>query len=106
MLAVMKTGGKQYKVTVGDEFAVEKLEAEAGATIRFDEVLMIVGDDGAVTLGAPRVEGAAVEAEVLEQFKGPKTISFKRRRRKHSSARRKGHRQQLTRIRVTGVALG
>ena len=106
MLAVMKTGGKQYKVTEGDELAVEKLEAEAGQSVRLDDVLMLIGKDGAVTLGAPRVEGAAVEAEVVEQFRGPKTISFKRRRRKHSSARRKGHRQNLTRIRVTGIHAG
>jgi large subunit ribosomal protein L21 len=106
MRAVMKTGGKQYKVAAGDELEVEKLEAEAGQTIRFDEVLMIIGEDGAVTVGAPRVEGAAVEAEVVEHFRGPKTISFKRRRRKHSSARRKGHRQHLTRVRVTNVVAG
>ena len=106
MLAVMKTGGKQYKVTEGDELAVEKLEAEAGQSVRLEDVLMLIGEDGAVTLGAPRVEGAAVEAEVVEQFRGPKTISFKRRRRKHSSARRKGHRQNLTRIRVTGIHAG
>ncbi len=106
MRAVLKTGGKQYKVTAGDELEVEKLEAEAGQSIRFDEVLMIIGEDGAVTVGAPRVEGASVEAEVIEQFRGPKTISFKRRRRKHSSARRKGHRQNLTRVRVTNVVAG
>ena len=106
MRAVLKTGGKQYKVTAGDELEVEKLEAEAGQSIRFDEVLMIIGEDGAVTVGAPRVEGASVQAEVIEQFRGPKTISFKRRRRKHSSARRKGHRQNLTRVRVTNVVAG
>jgi large subunit ribosomal protein L21 len=106
MRAVMKTGGKQYKVAAGDELEVEKLDAEAGAAIRFDEVLMIIGEDGAVTVGAPRVEGAAVEAEVIEQFRGPKVISFKRRRRKHSSARRKGHRQNLTRVRVVNVVAG
>ncbi len=106
MRAVMKTGGKQYKVTAGDELEVEKLEVEAGQSIRFEEVLMVIGEDGAVTVGAPHVEGAVVEAEVIEQFRGPKTISFKRRRRKHSSARRKGHRQNLTRVRVTNVVAG
>jgi large subunit ribosomal protein L21 len=102
MFAVIKTGGKQYRVAEGDEFTVEKLAAEAGETVRFDEVLMI-GGEGEPKVGAPLVRGAAVEAEVVEQTKGPKLINFKRRRRKHSSARRKGHRQQLTRIRVTGI---
>ncbi len=102
MFAVIKTGGKQYKVAQGDEFTVEKLAAEAGETIQFNEVLMI-GGDGEPTLGAPWIEGAGVRAEVVDQTKGPKVISFKRRRRKHSSARRKGHRQHLTLIRVTEI---
>lgn len=103
MFAVIKTGGKQYKVAEGDELDIEKLEAEAGAAVSFDEVLMIGGEDG-VTVGAPHVEGASVAAEVVDQFRGPKTISFKRRRRKHSSARRKGHRQHLTKVRITGIS--
>ncbi len=80
---------------------MEKLVAEAGETVQFNEILMLGGDD--VTIGAPRVEGAAVQAEVLEQTKGPKVISFKKRRRKHSSQRKRGHRQQLTRVRVTEI---
>ena len=95
MFAVIKTGGKQYKVSSNDVLRVEKLAAEEGATIQFNEVLM-VGGDGAPTVGAPRVEGAGVQAEVMAQIKGEKTISFKKRRRKHSSQRRKGHRQELT----------
>ena len=102
MFAVVKTGGKQYKLSVGDEIAIEKLAADAGDTVQFNEILMVGEGDG-VTVGAPLVAGAAVQAEVLEQGKGPKVISFKRRRRKHSSARKKGHRQHLTTIRVTEV---
>jgi large subunit ribosomal protein L21 len=102
MFAVIKTGGKQYKVAQGDELTIEKLAAEAGETVQFNEVLML-GGEGEPTVGAPVVEGAAVQAEVVDQTKGPKVINFKRRRRKHSSARRKGHRQQLTLIRVTEI---
>ena len=102
MFAVVKTGGKQYKLSAGDEIAIEKLAADAGETVQFNEVLLLgEGDD--VTVGAPLVAGAAVQAEVIEQGKGPKVISFKRRRRKSSSARKKGHRQHLTRIRVTEI---
>lgn len=102
MFAVIKTGGKQYKVAEGDELEIEKLAADAGDAVSFDEVLMIGGEDG-VTVGAPRIDGASVAAEIVEQFRGSKTINFKRRRRKHSSARRKGHRQHLTRVRITGI---
>ena len=101
MFAVVKTGGKQYKVAKNDIFLVEKLVAEAGETVQFNEVLMLGGDS--LTIGAPRVEGAAVQAEVLEQTKGEKVVSFKKRRRKHSSQRKRGHRQQLTRVRVTEI---
>lgn len=105
MFAVIKTGGKQYKVAADDVFTVEKLEAEAGETIRFEEVLMLGGEDG-VTVGAPRVAGAAVEATVVEQTRGPKTISFKKRRRKHSSKRRRGHRQDLTLVKIVAIHPG
>ncbi|EAR51029.1 ribosomal protein L21 [Oceanicola granulosus HTCC2516] len=92
----MKTGGKQYKVASGDVLRVEKLAADAGETVQFNDVLMIGS-----TVGAPFVEGAGVQAEVIDQIKGEKTINFVRRRRKHSSKRTKGHRQQLTLVRVT-----
>ena len=101
MFAVLKTGGKQYRVKPGDVLRVEKLPAEAGDTVRFDEVLMLGGETPVV--GAPRVEGAAVEAEVLEQTKADKVISYVKRRRKHSSQRTRGHRQQLTVVRITGI---
>jgi large subunit ribosomal protein L21 len=80
---------------------IEKLTAEAGETVTFEEILMLGGD--AVTVGAPFVTGATVRAEVLEQMRGPKVISFKKRRRKHSSQRKRGHRQHLTRVRITDI---
>ncbi|WP_424970210.1 50S ribosomal protein L21 [Dinoroseobacter sp. S76] len=98
MFAVLKTGGKQYKVSSGDILRVEKLAAEAGETVQFNEILMVDG-----TVGAPLVEGAGVQAEVIEQIKGKKVIHFVKRRRKHSSKRTKGHRQQLTLLRVTDI---
>src|SRR3546814_1516431 len=104
MFAVVKTGGKQYKVAAGDVIKVEKLVAEAGATVELDQVLM-VGDEGSVTVGAPTVAGASVAFQVLEQAKGPKVISFKKRRRKNSR-RTRGHRQQITLLRVTGITAG
>ena len=101
MFAVLKTGGKQYKVQSGDLLRVEKLAADAGETVQFNEILMLGGDSPVV--GSPRVDGAAVQAEVIDQIKGPKTINFVKRRRKHSSQRTKGHRQQLTLLRVTDI---
>ncbi|MDJ0628879.1 MAG: 50S ribosomal protein L21 [Rhodobacter sp.] len=98
MFAVLKTGGKQYKVTSGDVLRVEKLAADAGETVQFNEILM-VGD----TVGTPLVDGAGVQAEVIDQIKGEKVIHFVKRRRKHSSKRTKGHRQQLTLLRVTDI---
>ena len=101
MYAVLKTGGKQYKVQAGDVLRVEKLAAIAGDKIQFNEILMVGG--ATVTVGAPLVAGAAVQADVIDQIKGEKTIHFVKRRRKHSSQRTKGHRQQWTLVRVTEV---
>ncbi|CUH82401.1 50S ribosomal protein L21 [Tritonibacter multivorans] len=101
MFAVLKTGGKQYKVQAGDVLRVEKLAADAGETIQFNDVLMLGGD--APVVGAPFVEGAAVQAEVVDQIKGDKVINFVKRRRKHSSKRTVGHRQKLTLVRVTEI---
>lgn len=101
MFAVMKTGGKQYKVQSGDTLRVEKLAADAGETVQFNDILMLSGDSTVV--GAPFVAGAAVQAEVIDQVKGDKLIHFVKRRRKHSSQRTKGHRQQLTLVRVTEI---
>ena len=101
MFAVLKTGGKQYKVQSGDMLRVEKLAADAGETIQFNEILMLGGD--APVIGAPFVADAAVQAEVVDQVKGDKVINFVKRRRKHSSQRTKGHRQKLTLVRVTEI---
>ncbi len=101
MFAVLKTGGKQYKVQAGDVLRVEKLAAIAGEKIQFNDILMVGGET--LTIGAPFVAGAAVQAEVIDQIKGEKVIHFVKRRRKHSSQRTKGHRQHLTLVRVTNV---
>ncbi len=98
MFAVLKTGGKQYKVASGDVLRVEKLAANAGDKIQFNEILMVGS-----TVGTPLVEGAGVQAEVIDQIKGEKTINFVKRRRKHGSQRKKGHRQQLTLVRIADI---
>ncbi len=98
MFAVLKTGGKQYKVQAGDVLRVEKLAADAGETVQFNEILMV-----GATVGTPTVAGAGVQAEIIDQIKGEKVIHFVKRRRKHSSKRTKGHRQQLTLLRVTDI---
>ncbi len=98
MFAVLKTGGKQYRVQAGDVLRVEKLAADAGEKVQFNDILMVGS-----TVGTPLVDDAAVQAEVIDQIKGEKVIHFVRRRRKHSSKRTKGHRQQLTLLRVTDV---
>jgi large subunit ribosomal protein L21 len=102
MFAVIKTGGKQYKVAMDDVLEIEKLDAEAGATVTFDDVLMLSGEAG-TTVGTPVVAGATVTAEVVEQTRGPKVISFKKRRRQNSK-RKRGHRQDLTRVKITAIS--
>ena len=101
MFAVLKTGGKQYKVQAGDMLRVEKLAADAGETVQFNDILMLGGD--APVVGVPFVKDAGVQAEVIDQIKGEKVINFVKRRRKHSSKRTKGHRQKLTLIKVTDI---
>ncbi|MCH2078695.1 MAG: 50S ribosomal protein L21 [Rhodobacteraceae bacterium] len=98
MFAVMKTGGKQYRVEAGDVLRVEKLAADAGETVQFNEILMVGSK-----IGTPLVADAGVQATVIDQIKGDKVINFVRRRRKHSSKRTVGHRQQLTLVRVTEI---
>ncbi|MGH6770459.1 MAG: 50S ribosomal protein L21 [Xanthobacteraceae bacterium] len=100
MFAVIKTGGKQYRVAAEDVLQVEKVKGEPGEIIQFGEVLVVGGD--AVSLGLPTVSGASVAAEVIEQGRGPKVIAFKKRRRKNSR-RRRGHRQEFTLIRITEI---
>ncbi len=102
MFAVIRSGGKQYKVAPNDVIKVEKLAAEVGADVAFDEVLML-GDGDAVTVGRPRVEGARVSATVLEQIKDGKVVVFKKKRRK-DYRRTRGHRQALTVLRVTEIS--
>ena len=104
MFAVIKTGGKQYKVAADNKITVMALPGAAGARVVFDEVLALF--DGATNqVGAPRVAGASVVAEIVEQTRGRKVIAFKKRRRKNSK-RKRGHRQDLTIVRVTDILTG
>jgi large subunit ribosomal protein L21 len=102
MYAVIKTGGKQYRVAANDVLEIEKVAGEAGAKVEFKDVLMVGGDAGA-KVGAPFIAGAKVTAEVVEQGRGPKVIAFKKRRRKNSR-RKRGHRQELTTVKITGIS--
>ncbi len=104
MYAVIRTGGKQYKVAENDVIAVERLAGEAGDEIAFDEVLMI-GDAGATTLGKPTVAGAKVTATVLEQSRADKVMVFKKKRRQ-GYRRSAGHRQAQTVLRIAGISAG
>ena len=101
MYAVIKTGGKQYRVAENDVLEIERLVGDAGASIEFTEVLM-VGEGESVKFGKPLIAGAKVVAELVEQTRGPKVIAFKKRRRKNSR-RKKGHRQDLTKVRITSI---
>src|SRR5580658_3631114 len=104
MFAVIRTGGKQYKVAQDDVIAVEKLEGEPGAAVALGDVLMI-GDGSAVTTGTPLVDGASVSATLVEHRLGDKIIVFKKKRR-HNYRRKKGHRQQQTVLRITDIRRG
>jgi large subunit ribosomal protein L21 len=101
MYAVIKTGGKQYRVAADDLLTIEKVAGEAGATVEFTEVLMLAGS-GEPKLGAPTVSGAKVTAEVVEQGRARKVIAFKKRRRKNSR-RKRGHRQHETTVRIKEI---
>jgi large subunit ribosomal protein L21 len=100
MFAVIKTGGKQYRVAANDKLKVDKIKGEPGEIVTFEEVLVVGGE--APVLGAPTVPGATVAAEVLEQGRGAKIIAFKKRRRKNSR-RKRGHRQEFTLIQITEI---
>lgn len=104
MFAVIKTGGKQYRVAANDVIKVEKVAGEAGAVVEFVEVLM-VGEGENATVGAPLVAGAVVTAEVVEQGRAKKVIAFKKRRRQNSK-RTRGHRQELTTVRISEILTG
>lgn len=101
MFAVIKTGGKQYRVAANEQITVMHLAGEAGEKVTFGEVLMM-GDGDNVKVGAPLLSGASVVGEIVEQARGPKVIAFKKRRRKNSK-RKRGHRQDLTVVRITGI---
>lgn len=101
MFAVVKTGGKQYRVALDDKIEVEKLPGDAGAAIELKEVLM-VGDGSGVKVGAPFVAGVTVGAEIVEQTRGDKVLIFKKKRR-HHYRRHGGHRQDLTVLRITAI---
>jgi large subunit ribosomal protein L21 len=102
MYAVIKTGGKQYRVAEGQTLKVEKLEIEEGASVEFDTVLMIADGDQ-VEIGAPYIEGARVSATVKSQGRGPKVRIVKFRRRKHYR-KTQGHRQSYTELRISGIS--
>ena len=104
MFAVVKTGGKQYKVSPGDVLLVEKLEGEAGTAIRFSDILMY-GDENGATVGAPVVANAAVKATIREQTRGDKIIVFKKKRRQ-GYRRTAGHRQDLTVLTIEEIEVG
>lgn len=103
MFAVIKTGGKQYRVSENDVLVVEKLAADAGATVEFNDVLMIGEDGKAPTVGTPLIDKAAVFGEVVKQTRGEKVIIFKKRRRQNSR-RKNGHRQDLTLVKITSIS--
>ncbi len=104
MYAVIKTGGKQYKVAANEKILIEKLEGEAGDQVEFTDVLM-VGTGSDIAIGAPIVAGATVVGQIEKQARGPHLIIFKKRRRKHYR-RRNGHRQDLTSVMITEILTG
>ena len=101
MYAVLETGGKQYRVSAGDTLEVERIAAEAGQSVRLDRVLL-VNNDGNVSVGSPLVSGAAVTADVLEHIRGDKKIIWKMRRRK-GYHKKQGHRQELTVLKIKEI---
>ncbi len=103
MFAVIRTGGKQYRVAKDDVLDVERLEGDEGASVTFADVLALGGSQP--TYGTPIVEGASVGAEIVAQKRGPKVIAFKKKRRKNTH-RKRGHRQHLTTVRITDVQAG
>ena len=101
MFAVLKTGGKQYKVAKNDVIEIERLPSEAGEQVVFDQILML-GDGASATAGAPLIAGASVAGTLLEQSQADKVVIFKKRRR-HNYRRKRGHRQQLSVVRIDEI---
>jgi large subunit ribosomal protein L21 len=102
MYAVIKTGGKQYRVAADQQVTIEKIAGDAGSQVEFTDVLMLGGGERGAKVGTPAVVGAKVVAEVVEQSRAPKVIAFKKRRRKNSR-RKRGHRQQQTVVRIKEI---
>ena len=102
MYAILKTGGKQYKVEADQIIDRERVTGDAGDKVVFDEILAVSNDKGELNVGAPVVEKATVEAEILSQFRGKKLVVFKMKRRK-GYRRKKGHRQELTKVKITAI---
>jgi len=102
MFAVLKTGGKQYKVAQGDVIQVEKLEGNVGDKVTLDQILMI-GEEDKVDVGAPILDGSTVTCEIIDQVKGPKILVFKKKRRK-KYRRTNGHRQLITHLKITDIS--
>jgi len=103
MFAVIRSGGKQYRVAKDEVITVERLDGEVGGTLKLEHVLLLGGD--ATKAGAPLVAGAAVEAEILEQGRGEKVVAFKKKRRKNTH-RKRGHRQPYTKLKITAIQAG
>jgi large subunit ribosomal protein L21 len=103
MFAVIRTGGKQYKVAKDDVLVIEKLAGDVGSTLTLSDVLMLGGEKAAI--GTPTVKGASVSAEILEHGKGEKVIAFKKKRRKNTH-RKRGHRQHFTKVKITEIHAG
>jgi large subunit ribosomal protein L21 len=104
MFAIVKTGGKQYRVAVGDQIVVERIAGDVGAQISFGEVLAVGGDESA-KVGTPLLQGASVRAKIVQQPRGAKVIVFKKKRRKNYR-RKHGHRQELTVVKIEEIGLG
>ena len=103
MFAVIRTGGKQYRVGEGEVITVERLDGEVGEKLKLTEVLILSGDSP--KMGAPLVAGAAVQAEILEHGRGEKVVAFKKKRRKNTH-RKRGHRQPFTKLKITAIQAG
>ena len=105
MYAVIRSGGKQYKVAADEVSTIERVQGAAGDTVRFEEVLLVGGEGEAATVGSPLVAGASVAATVIDQIKGDKVLIFKKKRR-HNYRRKRGHRQEMSVLRVTEIVAG
>ena len=105
MYAILKTGGKQYKIKADDLVDVESLEGEIGTKVTFSEVLGLGEEGGKLQVGSPLIANASVEAEIVDQFRGKKLIAFKKKRRK-GYKRKVGHRQEITRVKISAIIAG